>query len=127
MEYNTHGKFYGADVWFKNDLPNMQDLIEDLTKACNLNIVAETRKNFKPGETIVLILSESHLAIHTYPEHKYFSLDIYTCGQEGNPAAAKEFFKKNADKLQIKRLSDFTFERGKTTGTSDPINGISNF
>ncbi|MFA9262979.1 MAG: S-adenosylmethionine decarboxylase family protein [Undibacterium sp.] len=32
------------------------------------------------GETFVYVLSESHLALHTYPEHKYISIDLYTCG-----------------------------------------------
>ena len=55
---------------------------------------------FKPyGKTGVMLLEESHLSIHTYPEYGYIAIDIFTCGSNTNPYEAidylKELFKPN--------------------------------
>ena len=36
----------------------------------------------------MVLLSESHLSIHTYPEKGFAALDCYTCGHEVDPAVA---------------------------------------
>ena len=44
----------------------------------NLTVVDRIEHKFTPqGETIVFILSESHFTLHTYPENRFISLDIY--------------------------------------------------
>lgn len=54
-----------------------------------MSVVAQTVKRFQPaGVTAVWILSESHFSLHTYPEHRYLSVDCYTCGTEGRPDLA---------------------------------------
>lgn len=54
-----------------------------------MTVECSTVKRFEPaGVTAVWILSESHFTVHTYPEHAYLSVDCYTCGTEGDPAAA---------------------------------------
>ena len=45
-------------------------------------------KNFPCGISIVYILSESHAALHTSPEHSYLSLQISTCGNKSHPFSA---------------------------------------
>lgn len=51
----------------------------------NLTVIKKVEHKFTPqGETIVFILSESHFSIHTYPEHRYLSMDIYICNLETN-------------------------------------------
>lgn len=48
--------------------------------ASGLTIVGESFYQFEPqGATGAVVLAESHLAIHTWPEHKYVSLDIFVC------------------------------------------------
>ena len=49
---------------------------------------------FNPyGISGVVIIAESHLAIHTWPEFDYASIDIYTCGTAVNPWKAYEYLK----------------------------------
>jgi S-adenosylmethionine/arginine decarboxylase-like enzyme len=45
-------------------------------------------------------LSESHLSIHTFPEKKHISFDIYTCRQYSDDTFYNEIFKKLSNKLQ---------------------------
>ena len=44
------------------------------------------------GVTGFLLLAESHIALHSYPEHGYLALDIFSCG-DGDPRAAVEVFR----------------------------------
>ena len=40
------------------------------------------------GVTAVGLLAESHIAIHTWPEHRYVGADTFTCGERANPEKA---------------------------------------
>ena len=56
--------------------------------------------------TALFLLSESHLSIHTWPEHNYISIDIFTCGNCNIDLMAKlmlNYFK--PEKTNITRLS----------------------
>lgn len=54
-----------------------------LTRAASiaqLTILGTLQHKFKPqGISILLLLAESHLSIHTWPEKRYASVDIYSC------------------------------------------------
>ena len=57
-------------------------------------IVASVFHPFTPqGVTGVVVLEESHLSIHTWPEHGYASVDFFTCGQ-GLPDRAHEVIRR---------------------------------
>lgn len=50
-----------------------------------LHVVGHTCYQFEPqGFTFTILLAESHLCIHTWPEHKSVALDIYTCNHSEN-------------------------------------------
>ncbi|MDF2723697.1 MAG: S-adenosylmethionine decarboxylase, partial [Paenibacillus sp.] len=49
-------------------------------------------KQFEPqGATVLVLLSESHISIHTYPEKGFAALDCYTCGETVDPQAAIDY------------------------------------
>ena len=51
-----------------------------VARDCRLNVVAEGGHQFSPvGVTHVLVLAESHMSIHTYPEHGRAYVDLFTC------------------------------------------------
>ncbi len=67
-----------------------RDLLEKtLTEAAELagaTVVESVIHQFNPhGLSGVIVIAESHIAIHTWPEHNYAALDIFTCG---NPEIA---------------------------------------
>ena len=50
-------------------------------KAARTNIVASVFQPFEPqGVTGVVVVEESHLSIHTWPEYGYAAVDFFTCG-----------------------------------------------
>ncbi len=88
---NYRGRHVTLDAWLSS-MPSNAELMEACERAIDasgMSVVCSVRKDFKPhGLTAVWVLEESHLTIHTYPEHAYLSVDCYTCGDEGNPKAA---------------------------------------
>ncbi len=58
----------------------MRPLMEEIISQCNLNVVGELKHQFFPiGATLLYLLSESHLTLHTYVEMRACSIDLYTC------------------------------------------------
>ncbi len=78
-------------------------------KAAKATIVDVVFHNFNPnGISGVIVISESHLTIHSWPEYNFASIDIYTCGSAVNPWKAydylyKHFKAKNVTAMEMKR------------------------
>jgi S-adenosylmethionine decarboxylase proenzyme len=62
-------------------------------KANNTPIKAVVHKFSPHGVTGVILLAESHIAIHTWPECNYVAVDIFTCGRSTQPYKALEYLK----------------------------------
>ena len=63
-----------------NDSKRLKKILRDIAKACNLTILRTSTHQFEPyGVTSLFLLSESHLSIHTWPEHGKFAMDVYSC------------------------------------------------
>lgn len=83
-------------------------LMNQAAEASNVNVIKSVFHEFSPqGVTGVLIISESHLSIHTWPEHGYASVDFFTCG-DGLPENAYEVLTKGleagrSEKIMVKR------------------------
>jgi S-adenosylmethionine decarboxylase len=58
---------------------------------------------FSPqGVTGVATLAESHLALHSWPEHGYLAADVFTCGDQVNPQALLEVLKNGSRRVMWK-------------------------
>ena len=63
----------------------------EAVQAVGLSMVGERFHQFEPvGVTGVILLAESHVAIHTWPEHRFVSLDIYVCHFSADNTAKAE-------------------------------------
>ncbi len=55
-------------------------------RAANATVVETVLHRFSPqGVSGVIVIAESHLAVHTWPEHGYAALDVFTCSGRLNP------------------------------------------
>jgi len=62
---------------------------------------------FSPqGITGVLLLAESHIAVHTWPEIKYVAIDIFTCGEKAFPQKSLDYLKEAFEpkKVEVKEI-----------------------
>ena len=61
-------------------MDSMHELLEDICAKYDFTILNKSQHKFEPqGITVLYMLSESHISIHTFPEQHYLALDIYTC------------------------------------------------
>lgn len=63
-----------------DDVGTLQEASRRFCNALGASIVGEYSHEFEPyGKTVIFLLSESHIAIHTWPEKRYIHVDIVTC------------------------------------------------
>ncbi len=78
-----------------NDEKSITEMVRSGINQCRLGLIKVVNHRFTPiGVTVVAIISESHVAVHTFPEAKHASIDIYTCSKTPEPTnALLEYFK----------------------------------
>ena len=73
---------YGCDATLLNDPEVIERVLMKAAVLCGATIVNRCFHRFSPhGVSGVVVIAESHLAIHTWPEHRYAALDLFTCGE----------------------------------------------
>lgn len=76
-------------------MDKMHELLEDICNKFEFTILTKTQHKFEPqGLTILYMLSESHISIHTFPEQHYLALDIYTCRDYEDDTVYMEIYDK---------------------------------
>lgn len=84
-------------------------LIQAVRKSGNTPLEVTIHKFEPRGITGVILLAESHLALHSWPEFHYLAIDIFSCGEKGNPLLALEYLKKE---FQPKKMELQIIKRG---------------
>jgi S-adenosylmethionine decarboxylase len=100
---------FGVDLKLLEKEPIVMGLVDEVVSVARLTKFGEISHQFEPsGVTGVVLLGESHLSIHTWPEHESAAVDIFSCvGLEEAERASNlilEIFKpKNYDKKVVMR------------------------
>lgn len=95
-EYNFVGTHFMAsykecNVEALTDLPKLKEALVEAAKASGATVLDTVDYTFEPdGLTMVVLLSESHASIHTYPEHRACFVDLFTCGHKCSAAKFDE-------------------------------------
>ena len=106
------GEWYGcpADTPEFTQADPLRELCVKAARDAGLTVVGERFFQFEPqGVTGTVLLAESHIAIHTWPEFSFASVDVYTCGTEINPWRAYNFMVK---KFKAKNMTAVDMKRG---------------
>jgi len=81
---------YGCEADLDDEVFLMETL-EAAAERVGATIVRRVTQRFSPvGVSAILILAETHLSVHTWPEHGYAAVDIFICGEGRDPEAAWE-------------------------------------
>ena len=105
----TESKHITLDMWgvkptLCNDLEFCSSAMKKAILVSEVTMISEIKHKFIPqGLTVLALLSESHMSIHTYPEHGYIAVDLFTCGERAVPEEGiekiLELFSPQAHKL----------------------------
>lgn len=103
-------EFFDCDKTILADVRRVEKIMLEAARATKSSIVDVIFHTFNPlGVSGVVVIKESHLAIHTWPEHGYACVDIFTCGKNTQPWRAYRPLKKL---LKAKRASAMEIKRG---------------
>ncbi len=93
-----------------NNLEVLKQILVDAAERANATVLNVAFHHFTPqGVSGVVVISESHLSIHTWPEYGYAALDFYTCG-DADPKLACEYV---AEKLGAASVQTTEIVRGE--------------
>lgn len=77
---------YGCRFEALNDIGKVEDIMVNAALEAGAEVREVVFHKFSPqGVSGVVVISESHLAIHTWPELGYAAVDVFTCGERVNP------------------------------------------
>jgi S-adenosylmethionine decarboxylase len=97
----------------------VKDILVGAARACGATIVDVAFHEFNPfGVSGVVVIAESHLSIHTWPEYRYAAVDIFTCGDVIKPERAVSYV---ASRFRCKTPSVVEMKRGLIPGTTGKL------
>ncbi|MCP2604548.1 adenosylmethionine decarboxylase [Candidatus Aminicenantes bacterium AH-873-B07] len=82
----------GCDPKIIGCIEKMQQILVKAAEKAGAQVWSISFNRFPPnGVSGVIVISESHISTHTWPELGYVALDIYTCGENVDPEKAVEY------------------------------------
>jgi len=100
-------EFYGCPSEIIENNKLIEKVMNEAADYAGATIVESVFHHFNPyGVSGAVIIAESHLTIHTWPEYGYASVDIYTCGDSVSPWKAAEYL---SEKLKANRTESLKY------------------
>ncbi len=79
-------EFYNCSPELMNDVVHIENSMVAAAETAGATVINSTFHHFSPyGVSGVVVIQESHLAIHTWPEFGYAAVDLFTCGDSVDP------------------------------------------
>ncbi len=103
-------ELYGVDKDLISEEKKVREILERVTDQVKFSKVGSLYKQFNPhGVTGVILVEESHVSIHTWPEYELVNLDIFSCGNLDSVDKAFELFLKE---FKPKSYRHYVLDRG---------------
>ncbi len=101
---------YGCARDTLDDPQAIQAILVEAALRCGATIVDRCFHHFSPhGVSGVVVIAESHLSVHTWPEHGYAAVDLFTCGSSLRPDDCFAYLR---GALRCQRYSVQVIDRG---------------
>lgn len=82
LAVHLHLELWGVAPRLLDDPAGLEATLVDAARAARCEVLGSVKHRFEPhGASVVVLVAESHLSIHTWPEHGYAAADILTCGR----------------------------------------------
>lgn len=90
-----------------NNLDYLERIMAQAAETAGATVLKTAFQDFNPqGVSGVVVIAESHLTIHTWPEYGYAAVDIFTCGTKVDPWRAADFLNEHLEAQEI-QIRDF--------------------
>ena len=102
---------YGCPADLLNDVTALETVMIEAAQRAGATVINSMFHHFSPfGVSGVVVIQESHLTIHTWPEQGFAAIDLFTCGTQTKPRLALIHLKRA---LQSTRVEVRQFRRGQ--------------
>jgi len=102
-----------------DNLQAVKGALVEAAKRAHATIVDVVFHEFNPfGISGVVVIAESHLAIHTWPEYRFAAVDIFSCGDLLEPEAAARYL---VEQFAAERASVVEMQRGMFLRSAGPL------
>lgn len=103
-------EFYDCNPDKINNVDFIESSILTATRTSGATIISYNFHKFSPhGVSGVVVIAESHVSIHSWPEYNYAAVDIFTCGDTIDPWVIQEYLKED---FESKNISSMEMKRG---------------
>ena len=104
--FHILARFEECDSSIINNKEILLEILHKAAKYAKMTPIGDLSKKFTPqGATVVLGLEESHISIHTWPEHKTAVIDVYTCGTK---ISCEKAYEKLLELIPHKKIANFS-------------------
>jgi S-adenosylmethionine decarboxylase len=100
-------ELYGCDAEQLRIVADVEEAMLTFARESKASIVSSHFHQFNPiGVSGVILIKESHFTIHTWPEHNYAAVDVFTCGEEIDLERGMVYFKEilKPEKVELKEV-----------------------
>ncbi|MEX2600685.1 MAG: adenosylmethionine decarboxylase [Balneolaceae bacterium] len=103
-------EYYNCNDSRINDVAFIEQSLVEAVRESRATIISHDFHKFSPyGVSGVVVIAESHVTIHTWPEYAYAAVDIFTCGETIDPWIIQERLK---EKFESGNVSSMEMKRG---------------
>ncbi len=103
-------EFYDCNSEKINDVSFIESAFLEATRASQATVISHNFHKFSPyGVSGVVVIAESHVSIHSWPEYNYAAVDIFTCGDTIDPWVIQEHLK---EAFESNNISSMEMKRG---------------
>lgn len=91
---HVYGNLYDVDVSVAGSEEKLRNLVIEAARVANMTLYDVKSWSFggkKGGVSVIALVLESHIAIHTWVEYRYATVDVYTCGENSDPWKAFDY------------------------------------
>lgn len=111
-------EFFGCDPNTLTRRDYVERILTEAAQKANTHTIGTFFHQFKPhGVSGVIVIEESHISIHTWPEHGFAAIDFFYCSDEVEPEKAIEVLK---EAFKPSRISRIEFMRGSYKELGEP-------
>ncbi len=109
-------EFFGCAPETLSRVNYVKDALLNSARISNAKIVDTLFHQFLPyGVSGVVVIEESHFTIHTWPEHGYAAIDLFTCSNDVDVENAVEYLRstlqpENVERIEVDRGATFKLE-----------------
>jgi S-adenosylmethionine decarboxylase len=103
-------EFYDCDRDVLNDESLIREILLEGVRRSGATVISDTFHTFSPhGVSGVIVIAESHVTIHSWPEHGYAAIDIFTCGETIDPWVIQSHLERH---FRSEKVSSMELKRG---------------